>query len=173
MPGRNFQVRNRAESFAQIICSRGIFLSRQRTGINIPDMKRWRNYIVCLLLVTLPVSLWAAVAAPQGCDSAADSAPEQPIGDAHAHHGMDMPAAAQQDKAGSGGMHNGSNHGSAEPCCDTCISACLASSLTAMNLSVATLQSAMAETHFNRVLAAHFLPGPSYPSLYRPPISQI
>lgn len=148
-------------------------MSRLRTGINIPDMKRWRKYIVCLLLVTLPVSLWAAVAAPQRCDSGAGSSPEQPIADAHAHHGMAMPAVAQQEKEASAGMRYGSDHGSTEPCCDTCISACLASSLTAMNLSVATLQSAAIETHFNRVLAAHFLPGPSYPSLYRPPISQI
>ncbi|HKX57318.1 MAG TPA: hypothetical protein VJN01_14505 [Xanthomonadales bacterium] len=140
-------------------------------------MKRWRKYIVCLLLVTVPVSLWAAVAAPLDCDSAPAATPTaaqvQPSANPHAHHAKVTPAAELQDKEGSGSIHHNSNPGSAEPCCDTCISACLASSLTAMNLSVAALQSAAPETHFNQVKAARFLPGPSYPSLYRPPISQI
>jgi hypothetical protein len=136
-------------------------------------MKRWRKYIVCLLLVTLPVSLWAAVAAPQRCDSEAGSSKVQPMADAHAHHGMNMPADELQDQEGSGSIHHNSSPVSPEPCCDTCIAACLANSLTAMTLSVAALEPAAHETHFNRVLAARFLPGPSYPSLYRPPISQI
>jgi hypothetical protein len=161
-----------SESFAQFVHPRGIFLSRPRTGINIPDMKRWRNYIVGLLLVTLPVSLWAAMAAPQLCGAGADLPQTQAVDDAHAHHAMNMPAAELQDEDAPGSRHH-SDNGSTQPCCDTCLSACLASSLTAMNLSVASLESTASETHFDLVLAARFLPDPGYPSLYRPPISQI
>src|SRR5688572_13108228 len=103
-------------------------LFRPPQALNIPDMKRWRKYIVCLLLVTLPVSLWAAVAAPQDCDTMRSTTPAagpmQPIANAHAHHGMDMPAAEPQDTERSSSIHHNISSVSTEPCCDTCISAC-------------------------------------------------
>jgi len=105
--------------------------------------------------------------------------PAQPESSDHAHHGMAMDMTggmtggpeSQPRMAATDSMKHDSS--SAEPCCETCITVCLASSLSAVTLSVASLESAALETHFNLVLATRFLPDPSYPSLYRPPISQI
>jgi hypothetical protein len=132
-------------------------------------MKRWRKHIICLVLVTFPMSLWAAVAAPKVCDSMQAPAQAQTAGVGHAHHGSPMvdpePVVDQ-------------HHPDApDPCCDSCLyaclSACLAGNLSALSLSLATLQPAVHTTHYNLLRATQFLPGPSYPSLYRPPISHI
>jgi len=154
-------------------------LLRVLQGLNIPDMKRWRKYIVCLLLVTLPVSLWAGMSVPRDCASAQTEAlttePALPESNDHAHHGMaigmDSGSGAQPVAASTDSMKH--NSSSTEPCCDTCITVCLASSLSAVTLTVASLEPAAFKTHLNRVVATRFQPGPSYPSLYRPPISQI
>ena len=59
-------------------------------------MKRWRKHIICLLLVTLPMSLWATVAAPHDCGKPAPAEQQQGTGE-HAHHAMQM-----VEKAGKG-----------------------------------------------------------------------
>lgn len=126
-------------------------------------MNRWRKHVICLLLVTFPVSLWAAVAAPEVCDSMQAQEQAQTTSVDHAHHGSHGtdPAPAPEPH----------QPGDSSPCCDTCLSACLASSLTVLELRLAVPEPVIPTVHYKLDRATQFLAGPSYPSLYRPPIA--
>lgn len=147
-------------------------LSCKHQGPKIPAMKLWRKSIICLLLLTVPLSLWAAVATPKDC-SLDQPAEQTRIDDmaAHAHHGM-SPASSEMDD------HDNSKSIPADPnapcsCCNACLAACLASGISVLNLQLQAVDSPAASNYFSKTLASPFLPGPSYPSLYRPPISRI
>lgn len=143
----------------------------------IPGMKRWRPWIIGLLLVTVPLSLWASVAAPADCASAmtppASPAPSQIQDDVHAHHGMDKGADATTDPETADSNHHDSRPGANEPCCDTCLSACLGSGHSLLPIPLTTVAPSTPDGHFSKTHASQVFPGPDYPSLYRPPISQI
>ena len=137
-------------------------------------MNAWHKCIICLLSVTLPVSLWAAVVVPQHMpgDCGMSTATEHLADDFKAHVGHDMGA------SGTVSMEHSPEHQSPaaadESCCDaTCASACLATGLSALNLQAAALEPVVPGMHYKLDRDSRFLPGPSYPSLYRPPISQI
>ncbi len=140
-------------------------------AFKIPEVRTWRKYIICLLLVTIPMSLWAAVAAPQDCGLSQSSEQTQSDDDAHAHHDMGTSPPAEIDLGVSQGVPV--NPDAPHDCCDFCLTACLASGHSVLNLPLAALEPLALPGHFNNTLASQFLPGPSYPSLYRPPISQI
>jgi hypothetical protein len=135
-------------------------------------MKRWRTHIICLLLVTLPASLWAAVAAPGNCSLAKPMQQAQADSTHQAHHGMAMDMSDASNSGMGSHVQPGHDAGTLEPCCDTCVSACLANNLSALNLQLATLEPVEHGMHYRLDRATQFLAGPSYPSLYRPPISQ-
>jgi len=147
-------------------------LSRTASESKIQSMNAWRKCIVCLLLVTLPVSLWAAVVVPEHPpgDCGMSVATEGLASASKAHVGHDMGV------SGSLAMDHGPDHQTPtrdEPCCDTtCASACLATGVSALNLQAAALEPVVHDMHYKLDRATHLLAGPSYPSLYRPPISQ-
>ncbi len=137
-------------------------------------MKRWRKHVTCLLMVTFPVSLWAAAAAPRDCSSHQPVEQVEAANSGHAHHGAPTGLDDSTDvPAGPGLEPDAQSPASNSPCCDTCLSACVASGLSALSLQGAVLEPVIPAMHFKLDRATHFLLGPSYPSLYRPPIAQI
>jgi len=137
-------------------------------------MKRWRKHVICLLMVTFPMSLWAAVAAPQDCRSHQPVEQGEADANEHAHHGAPMGKGDGKDFTAIPDLEpDGQGPASTSPCCDTCLSACLASGLSVLNLQLAVIEPVIPATHFKLDRATQFMPGPSYPSLYRPPITLI
>ncbi|HET6565976.1 MAG TPA: hypothetical protein VFG52_11225 [Xanthomonadales bacterium] len=134
------------------------------------------------------MSLWAAVAAPHDCSSSQAADWAHPGGSEQEHHSShrngDQSPAVMANPEMNHAMHHDSLHDmpqdalqggrsdATEPCCDTCWSACLAGNLTLLNLQLAELVPAIPAMHYKLDRAEQFMPGPSYPSLYRPPISR-
>jgi len=135
-------------------------------------VKTWRKHVICLLLVTLPLSLWAAV--PEVCESMGESPTEQTAehessGSGHAHHGPGSSAAAAPTAVDP----EASSHPLDCDCCSDCLEACTTSGTTAVQVPHMLTDTFHSELKFAQVRDSQFPNGPDYPSLYRPPISQI
>jgi len=135
-------------------------------------MKSWHKQIICLLLVTLPLSLWAAV--PGVCESMGESATEptaehESSTGGHAHHGPDSPTAATSIEADP----EPSSHPLDCDCCSDCLEACTLSGTTAVQARHGLTDTSHSALKFTHAQDSQLPNGPDYPSLYRPPISQI
>jgi len=135
-------------------------------------VKTWRKHVICLLLVTLPVSLWAAV--PGVCESMAES-PTEPAAEyessssGHGHHGPDSSTAATFIEADP----EPSSHPLDCDCCSDCLEACTMPGATAVQVRPLLTDTSHSALKFTQTQDSQLPNGPDYPSLYRPPISQI
>ena len=134
-------------------------------------MDSLRKSVIYLLVVTLPLSLWASVASL--CDTERSSAIEKISVDAHAHHGSSENVNHQELQV-SANIKNANTSGASTdcPCCDDCVAIC---AMTAGSLLVSTsvLVDSLFDAHDRLIpLVVVFHQGPPRQSLFRPPISQ-
>jgi len=137
-------------------------------------MKPWRKIVFSLLMVTVPLSLWAAV--PSTCGQQADVQSEIPMehessGSGHAHHES---GSAEADATPAAEPQSENSHASMNcDCCGDCMEACTMAGTTALQARQFESTANSTSLHFAQTRNSQLRGGPDYPSLYRPPIAQI
>ncbi len=125
-------------------------------------MKPVRKRLIYVLLVALPFSSWAGLAAACAEDSDPLPIQESFVAGAHAHHAHGQPdSVAQEDESASVDC----------ACCGDCASMCPASSCSPAEITSPAFETSIAGDRRGKVLPDLFHASPAPHPLIRPPIA--
>jgi ferredoxin len=125
-------------------------------------MKPVRKHLIYVLLVALPLSSWAGLAAQCVQDSELLPIQVSIVVDAHAHHANGLPdSVAQDDESASGDC----------ACCGDCASICPASSCSPAEITSQAFEISIGGDSRAKALADLFHASPAPHPLIRPPIA--